>query len=122
MAKVRMNVYSYQKHQLSDAERLWLEEVNKATIKFDRRLARVKLLGKIPDDFEPDRIDQRLCQTREGKLTPIGLWHVDPSGPLLAAVDTVAQAIRGLIIKMPNTTNEVSAAQLAKMTGLDQRL
>jgi len=122
MGKVQMNAYSYQKHQLSDAERLWLEEVNKATIKFDRRVARVTLLGKIPDTFDPDSIDQRLCQTREGKLTPIGIWHIDSASPLLSAVDTVVRTIRGLIIESPNTTNEVSVPQLSKLTGLDQSL
>src|SRR6266540_6234885 len=117
-----MKIYSYQQHQLSDAEKLWLGEVNKATLKFDRRIAKVKLLGKIPDDFEPDNIDQRLCLTREGKLTPIGLWHVDRSNPLFGAVDSVINTIRRQIIKKPGITNEVDAQQLSALTGLDQTL
>ncbi|SRR6266705_2166166 len=115
-----MTSYTYQEHQLSAAEKLWLAEVNKATIKVDRRVVKVRLLGKVPDDFDPDKIDQRLC--REGKLTLIGLWHVDRANALFNAMHTTIGAIRALIIKKPGIVNEVSTSELSKLTGLDEGL
>lgn len=114
-----MTSYSYQKHSISEAERLWLGEVGIAKGTFDRRIAKVRLRDKVPADFDPDKIDQRLCH--EGKLTFVGLWHVDRSNELFVATDLVINVVRELIIEAPGI-NGVTAPDLAKRTGLAQTL
>ena len=67
--------YTFKEHQITEPENLWLQEMAQSTLRFDRRLAMVKLLPKLPEKFDPDRIDRRLCF--EGKLTLVGRWHLN---------------------------------------------
>jgi hypothetical protein len=110
--------YSFKKHQLSDAEKLWLQEVVRST-PFDPKLAKVKLFGKIPEDFDPETIDRRLYVF--GRITLIGRWHVDRDSPLFGAVDKVISAIRASIFANPGVEN-FTAKDIAQQTGLDEEL
>lgn len=116
--------YSFKKHQLSDAEKLWLQEAARS-MPFDPKLAKVKLFGKIPKDFDPDKIDRRLYVP--GKITLIGRWHVERNSPvfgavdLFGAVDKVISAIRASILANPGVES-FAAEDIAQQTGLDEKL
>src|SRR5690606_3634371 len=97
--------------------RLWISEASKPG--FFPRGALQALKGKIPDDFRPDQIDSRLY--RGSRITPLGLWLVDPSHQDLRALDAVIRAIRDRIpkndIELTLTAAEIAAAtQLHKQT------
>lgn len=111
--------YTFKKHQLSAAEKLWLKEVLSTQL-FDARVAKVKLWGAIPEDFEPRSIDPRFYFERRPTL--LGIWHVDPENEIFRAIDKVIQVIRAQIIESPNTTHELQAAFIAKRTGLREPL
>lgn len=103
--------FSFKRHKLSDAERFWLLEVAKSG-NIDPKVVKVKLLGKLPVDFDPNKIDRRLYAN--GRLTAIGLWHVNPQHPIFRAMDQVISAIRERIIENPGieqfTAIDVAAA------------
>src|SRR5205809_1063323 len=100
---------TFTEHALSAGERIWLIAVNE-TPDFDARVAKVRLLGKLPDDFNVDRIDRRIFAS--GKLTLLGLRLIQPRAPLLAAVAEVISAIRNTIIAKPGVS-EFTAPELA---------
>ncbi len=111
--------HSFKNHKISDAERLWLQEVYK-TKEFDPKIAKVKLRDKLPKGFNPKEIDRRLL--RDGKnLTIIGVWHADPDSVLLKHIETVILAIRDLIIKKPGI-EVITAKQISANTDLEESL
>jgi hypothetical protein len=61
--------YTFQKHPLTDDERLWLTEAIQMP-QLDTRVIKVRLLGKIPTEFDGTKIDHRIWQN--GQLTLIG--------------------------------------------------
>jgi hypothetical protein len=111
-----MTDHTFKKHLISEPERLWLNEIVNAE-HFDARVAKVNLLGKLPKDFDPKKIDERL--SAEGKLTPIGLWHIDRAAPLFATLDKIIRAIRGRIVESPGV-GQFTAAEIAKWTELSE--
>lgn len=109
---------SFKKHQLSKAEKLWLQEAALPT-PFDPKRAKVKLFGQIPEDFNPDTIDRRLYGS--GKLTLIGRWHVTPDSPLFGAVDKVIMGVRESILTNPGVES-FTATDIAQERDLDEGL
>lgn len=103
-------------HLIPEPQRLWLQEMVK-TKPFDPRVAKVKLMERIPDDFDPRTIDRRLCV--EGKLTPIGVWHLDQSNEIFQILDKIIRTIKARIIELPGIS-EISAEELARRTGIDE--
>jgi hypothetical protein len=69
-----MTKYSFESHIINDAERKWLQEVA-ASPRFDGRIAKVKLFGVLPEDFDHRKIDKRILS--DGLLTPLGRWYLD---------------------------------------------
>jgi hypothetical protein len=109
--------YTFKEHKLSRAERLWLEEALQAKT-YDARLIKVRLLGKIPRNFDPKKIDGRVWNN--GTLTLVGLWHVRPGDPLFHDLDAAIKAIREEIISRPGF-DSITSAKVAELTGLDQK-
>ncbi len=109
--------YTFKQHKLSDAEKLWLIEA--ANPSFDPRVAKVRLRDKLPADFRPGTIDQRLLAGRH--LTLIGLWHVDPDDVRFQALDSAIQAVRAAILKDP-TRKQVTSVDVAEASGLDEAI
>lgn len=85
---------------LNPGEQLWLSAAYSHWEKGDKinpRQLYIELLGKIPEDFEFERIDRRLFVDME--LTLLGILHVDPSSRLAADTDRVIRYIRELILR-----------------------
>lgn len=110
--------YTFKRHVVTAAERLWLTEVARSDA-FDPRIAKVKLLGKLPNGFNPKRIDARLYQNN--RLTLIGLWHVDRQYSLFKAIEVVIEAIRTQIIKTPGVET-FKASEISKATELNEEM
>ncbi|MBW2001788.1 MAG: hypothetical protein JRI30_04650 [Deltaproteobacteria bacterium] len=111
--------HSFKNHKISDAERLWLQEVYKDE-EFDPKIAKVRLRDKLPKGFDPKEIDRRIL--RDGKyLTIIGVWHTDPKSVILKHIETVILAIKDLIIKSPGI-EIITAKQISVSTDLEEPL
>lgn len=108
--------YRFKQHSLSDAERIWLTEAAN-TRPFDVKVAKVRLFGKIPVDFDPLSIDQRLYVP--GALTPLGMWHIDPNDKQLIAIDKAIAAIRETILSRPGV-EDIHAFEIAAKTKLSE--
>lgn len=110
--------YTFKKHPLTPDQKLWLAEVARTSPPFSPRAARVALQGRVAPDFSTERIDPRLYAHR--RLTPVGLWHVDPRHPQFEAMDKTIRAIRGRILRQPDLKS-VTAAEIAVDTGMTER-
>jgi hypothetical protein len=88
-----------------------------STSSFDPKVARVKLRGRIPDDFDPKEIDDRLYS--HGRVTLIGLWHVKPGAAIFTTVDELIRDIRSRILESPGVAH-ITAADIAKRTKLQE--
>lgn len=108
--------YTFKKHRLSDLERLWLEEA--AQPGFSPRTVKVKLHGRLPRDFYPEQIDPRLYAMN--RVTPVGLWLVDPQYPLLAAMDRTIRDVQARILKDSSVTS-ITSEQIAYTSGLTEQ-
>jgi hypothetical protein len=83
------------------------------------KIAKVQLYGLLPPDFSPDHIDPRLYAN--GRLTPIGLWHVDQNSALFHAMDQTILDVQRRIRANPMLTT-VTAAEIAQQTGLNEEV
>lgn len=95
-----MKEYNFKKHKLSDVEKLWLNELlnlnfSKGSIKH----IKVKLLGKIPGEFDPSMIDRRLII--HDRLTLVGLWLIDSKNKLFKYSEEIITIIKTLLINNP---------------------
>ena len=108
---------SFKDHQLSDHEKLWLQEIYNSE-DFDPRVAKVKLRDKLPREFDPEKIDNRLLINGK-ELTMIGLWHADPNSAIFKHMEMAITAIRDLIIEKPGI-EMISAREIALKTNLDE--
>jgi|GEM_PF-989974 len=108
--------YKFKQHLISDAERLWLKEASESE-HFDPKVGKAKLWGKLPAGFDPAKIDKRLYAN--GRLQPIGLWHIAPNHQVFKTIDVVVPHIRDLILKKPGIEN-INVKEIASATGLSQ--
>lgn len=110
--------YTFKRHRLPPDQKLWLAEVAQAPAPFSPRVARLALEGRLTANFSPEDIDPRLYAHR--RLTPVGLWHVDPHHPQLEAIDKSIRSIRERIRREPRLKN-ITAADIASDTGLSEQ-
>jgi len=111
--------YKFKQIKLSKAERLWLTEILKSNFSnVIVKSLRVKLWDKLPKDFDPKTIDNRLI--RNNHLTLIGLWHVDPENAIFNHVSKIIEITKGLIFKNPEISG-IKANEIAKLAGITER-
>jgi hypothetical protein len=111
--------YKFKQIKLSKEEKLWLTEILKLDFtEFDVRALRVKLWDKLPENFDPDKIDRRLVFANH--LTLIGLWHVDPENALFIHIPKIIEIIKNSILKNP-TIKEVKANEIAVLSGITEK-
>jgi hypothetical protein len=106
---------SLKQQKLSEAERLWLLEASDS--KFDPKVAKIRLHDRIPDDFDPKKLDSRLYANN--KATPFGLYLLDREAPIFKVLDRVINDIRGQIFAHPGI-NGMLAADVAARTNLPE--
>lgn len=103
-------------HTLSEMERVWLHEAISAP-KFDPKVAKIKLHGRIADDFNPNKIDPRLYAN--GKVTPLGLYLLDPQAEIFVVLEQVIQDIRAQVFAKPGIDG-MSASDIAERLKLPE--
>ncbi len=104
--------YKFKQHKLSAGERIWLTELYKnRTEEVDINVLKVKLFGKLPEDFNPEKIGHPFINNFD--LTLIGLWYVDPENKLFRISDKIIHAIKEIIIENPNI-DSVRSTDLTK--------
>ncbi len=108
--------YTFKNHKLGDAERLWLIEAAKAN-PLDYRVLKVKLLGKIPVDFDHKKIETRIWNNQRPTL--IGRWLLNQADPIFVDLNVVIKTIRAKIIEQPGVSR-VTAEEIASSSGLPQ--
>ena len=111
--------YKFKQIKLSDAVKLWFAEILKLNFSnFEVKSLRVKLWEKLPKDFDPDTINNRLI--RDGHLTLIGLWHVDPRNAMFDYISKIFEIIKDLIHKNPEIST-VKAKEIATLACITER-
>lgn len=111
--------YKFKRIRLTKAEKLWLTEILNAEFsKVDVKSLKVKLWNKLPKDFDPKSIDNRLI--RNNHLTLIGLWHVDPQSPIFSHVSKIMETMKDLILKNPNI-KQIKSNEIADIVGITEK-
>lgn len=105
--------HTFKVHPVSSTERFWLEEAAKPD--FNVQDAKVRLRRVLPRDFFPEQIDGRLYAG--GRITPVGLWHLNPEHPRLTAIDKTIRAIKE-DIEAERSPRVVAAQAIAQKTRL----
>lgn len=106
--------YTFKQARLNKDEELWLREVYQSQ-ESDVRKIKVKLHGKISNDFDPRKIDFRLF--RYDHPTLLGIWAIDPESKVFENVAQVISKIKEMILKSPGI-DRIAAADLAGNIGL----
>ena len=82
--------YKFKQIKLSNAEKLWLTEIMKLDFaEVDVNFLKVNLREKLPEDFDPNKIDKRLICGNS--LTLIGLWHIDPKNVVFGHISKIVE-------------------------------
>lgn len=111
--------YSFKQIKLSDTEKFWLSEIMKANFSvIDVNTMKVRFWKKIPKDFNPSAIDNRLI--RDNRLTLIGLWHVYSNSPIFSHASKTIEITKDLILKNPGIKG-ISASEIAHLVGITER-
>lgn len=106
-----MSDFSFKKHKLSEAERLWMDAV--CIRGLAPKTAKVELRGKLPKDFNPEAIDRRIYV--EKRLTPVGRWLLNPSDPIFSLADRAVRAILDMIVAKPDIETVAAPTLAAKL-------
>jgi len=107
----------FKEQEIGEAERLWLAEVYEND-GFDIKKAKVKLWKHLPKDFDPEAVDSRLY--RNGRLTLLGIWHIDPENPIFDHAGKVITAIRDRILEEPGIET-FTTADIAQYVQLEEK-
>lgn len=105
--------YEFLNHKFAKGELIWLQEV-KVGEPYDARLTKAKLYGKIPKDFQPERIDRRFFDQK--RLTALGIRVVFPDDPILKTIDSIIVSIKEFILSNPGVDG-LYINDIAKMVG-----
>lgn len=105
--------------QLDAPEELWLESLYRDFCE-GRRSKKRLLIGelgeRLPDDFSPEDIDERVVGGAD-HITPLGIWLVDPGSIYLRIVDQILCHARELALTEPEIP-EIQVEALAEELGV----
>jgi hypothetical protein len=110
---------------LSEADRLWLDAVHSLfvagkEVQFERQvhglLYERGLHDRLPRDFDPKKIDQRLLKFGTS-ITLLGAWHIDPQPELLTNSDILIRTVKQILLTKTEQ-KIVTADELATTTGI----
>ena len=111
--------YTYKKYQLSDVEKIWLNEMYKQNfIPINKKSLKVHLWNKFPENFDPKDIDRRFTNGR--RLTLLGLWYIDSNNKMFGYVSEIILLIRKIIIEYP-AIKEIKAIDIFNRTNIPFR-
>jgi hypothetical protein len=109
--------------QLSKYDKLWLEELYKLINENKRpsyRLLRAKLYEQLPENYNPENIDDRLAKFQGQEITLEGVEKIDPKMHIITKSNEVINAVRQLLLNNPEQV-EIKVAEIANITQLSER-
>ncbi|MCU0411876.1 MAG: hypothetical protein MUF82_05015 [Bacteroidetes bacterium] len=99
-----------EKLELSHSDKVWLDALllrfNRGEVPSVRKLL-VELRAKLPVDFDPYMMDDRVVFTGN-QITLYGMWHIDPVTQWIAIVGRIISQIKHLLFIMPDRTTFTS--------------
>jgi len=108
------------KVRCSKFDRLWLSELYK-TIKAKQRpsyrVIRAKLHNRLPKEYNPEQMDERLSKYWGEEIAIYGVALVDPTFNVFGKANEVIQTIRKIILKQPELA-VVEVSEIAKWSTL----
>ena len=93
--------YDFPRLPLKDDEVKWMRVLYDKFLKhetIERDPLFASMWGHFPADFYPNVIDRRLV-VNGFQITLLGIWHIDPSSPLISKFDKLIVAIRDILAK-----------------------
>lgn len=105
-----------EKLELAHSDKVWLDALllrfNRGEVPSVRKLL-VELRAKLPVDFDPFMMDERLVSAGN-LITLYGMWHIDPATQWIAIVGRVISQIKHLLFIAPDrvsfTSDELSTS------------
>lgn len=114
-------VYKYPKIKITEHQKIWLETVWDKSLNgepLNYRKLKAELWGKIPNNFNPYNIDNRLLQGIT-EITLLGFLHLKISSNILQRCDQIIKAIRDHLLKKPDDT-EINIEIISKKLKISQ--
>lgn len=108
-----MKEYEFQKLTLTESEKAWLRAIRDDKESSEREL-RLKLLGKLSDEFNPDNLPRCLIYEHR-MISLIAYWHLDETDPVFDEVDAVVKAIWDCLQKNPSI-EQITAENISQST------
>ncbi len=106
---------------LTQPQVIWLESLYDSIKKgeeLSERELRIKLKGKIPNDFKPTSI--RGAFLRGSRITLLGIGLIVPDDEIIKNTNIVLKAVREVLEKRPKT-EEITVSGIAKLTNLNEQ-
>lgn len=110
------------KIKLSEPEKIWmlhLWEKIKKNEKVSYRILRANLYKKLPLNFKPKDIDNRIVGYNGTEITLLGINLIDPEYQIIKKANLVLNAIKELLLEKPET-EEFSAKQISGVTKISE--
>lgn len=106
--------------KLSRYERLWIQEVYTKTLKgmkFNFRDIWTKLHKQLPNDFHPDRMDERLISVNGEDIRLLGVIALQQDYSFLGKINKVVMCIRDIILT-DNQKRNILISELVEKSSL----
>lgn len=106
----------FKKKKLKDEEKLWLSELYQAFKKnesIDYHKIKRKIWKKLPDLFDPFKLDQNLAQPNS--ITPFGIAYIDPEYDIFNKIDKILFNLKEIIIEKYDQ-NEILISEIVHPT------
>lgn len=108
--------HTFKNIKLQPQELIWLGEVHKHGV-LDVKSTKVKLWGKLPENFDHKSISLSLY--RGNHLTLLGMWHIDRENQYFGVVDKTIRTIRDLIKENPKVET-IHATDVAQRLNISE--
>ncbi|MBN2347816.1 MAG: hypothetical protein JXJ22_03200 [Bacteroidales bacterium] len=105
--------------KLNDQERIWINslwEKIKKNEKISYKIIRAELYEKLPSEFNPRKIDNRVVQYGT-EITLLGVHLIDPDYKIIGKTNSVIECIKQLLLKKPEI-EQIEAKEIADFTNV----
>jgi nucleoside 2-deoxyribosyltransferase len=114
--------FDFPRVPLSEADLAWLKVLyhnrKRGGKELSYREIKSELEGQIPDNYDPRKIDTRLCFGMD-EITLLGIWHVDPESELFDKTHKIIAEIREQLLRKSNKI-EFTASELAEIINIPE--
>ncbi len=113
-----MKEYNFKEYNLSNDERLWLNELYKQNWDIvDPRSLKVNLYNKLSPGFDSTKIYIKLVSFN--RLTLLGLWYIDSDNYLIRQTGLIIETVRD-IIKKDNKLDSIDSKTVSSLINISE--